>query len=232
MALENKISKKMLFGTLIYVLFFPVLLLFISGDWFWIQGWIFGIWFLALSYGAVFYLYFKDPNLLLERFRKPGTGGEKGWDKYFVYAIIVLFIVWFVIMPLDAKRFMWTQSFPLWLEGIGLIALIVSMYFTLYSYIDNPYLSPLVRIQKDRGQKVVSTGVYGIIRHPLYLGGILIFIGSPMLLGSVYGIIIGVIVSLLICGRIIGEEKVLTEELEGYDEYKKRVKYRLIPHIW
>lgn len=229
---ENKISKKMLFCTIVYVLFFPVLLLFISGDWFWIQGWIFGIWFLALSYGAVFYLYFKDPDLLLERFRKPGTGGEKGWDKYFVYAIIILFVVWFVIMPLDAERFKWTVNFPLWLEVIGIIALIVSAYFMLYSYIDNPYLSPLVRIQKDRGQKVVSNGVYGIIRHPMYLGGILLFIGTPMLLGSVYGIIIGVIVVPLLCGRILGEEKALSEELEGYTEYKNKVNYRLIPHIW
>ena len=71
---------------------------------------------LALSYGTVFYLYRNDPDLLLERFRRPGTGGEKGWDKYFVYTVIILVIVWFVIMPLDAKRFMWTQNFPLWLK--------------------------------------------------------------------------------------------------------------------
>jgi protein-S-isoprenylcysteine O-methyltransferase Ste14 len=135
-------------------------------------------------------------------------------------------------MPLDAKRFMWTQNFPLWLEMIGGIALIVSAYFMLRAYIDNTYLSPLVRIQKERGQKVISTGVYGIIRHPLYLGGILFCIGTPLLLGSVYGILIGVLGSILITGRIFGEEKVLLEELEGYDEYKKKVKYRLIPHIW
>lgn len=229
---KPKITKTRLFLTLIYILIFPAILLFISGDWSWIQGWIFSIWFLALSYGAVFYLYRKDPDLLLERFRKPGTGGEKRWDKYFVYAIIILFVIWFIIMPLDAKRFMWTQNFPLWLEVIGGLALIVSAYFMLYSYINNPYLSPLVRIQKEKDQKVISTGVYGIIRHPMYLGGILFFIGTPMLLGSLYGIIIGVLVSFLVCGRIFGEEKVLSEELEGYVEYKKKIKYRLIPHIW
>ncbi len=127
---------------------------------------------------------------------------------------------------------MWTLNFPLWLEVVGGIALIISAYFIIHSYMDNTYLSPLVRIQKERGQKVVSTGVYSFIRHPLYLGGILSFIGTPLLLGSVYGIIIGVVVFFLVCGRIFGEEKVLLEELKGYDEYKKKVKYRLIPHVW
>lgn len=66
----------------------------------------------------------------------------------------------------------------------------------------------------------------------MYLGGILLFIGTPLLLGSVYGILIGVLVSILVCGRIFGEEKLLIEELEGYNEYKKKVRYRLIPHVW
>lgn len=128
-------------------------------------------------------------------------------------------------MPLDSKRFIWTVNFPILLEIIGGIALITSAYFIFHSFVDNTYLSPLIRIQKDRGQKVVSTGVYGIIRHPLYLGGILFTIGTPMLLGSVYGILIGVLVSLFVIGRIFGEEKVLVEELEGYEYYKRKVKY-------
>lgn len=229
---KNKISKAMLLAMFAYVLIFPMAVLFISGDWLWIQGWIFTIWFLGLSYGTILYLYGNDPDLLRERFRRPGTGGEKNWDKYFVYVIGVLVLIWFVIMPLDAKRLMWTQNFPLWLEGIGLIMLMVSAYFTFHSYADNPYLSPLVRIQKDRGQKVISTGVYKIIRHPMYLGGILLFIGTPMLLGSIYGIVLGILGSILISLRIFGEEKVLMEELEGYAEYKKKVRYRLIPYLW
>lgn len=229
---KTKISKTILLGIFIYILIFPMGVLFISGDWLWIQGWIFTIWFLGLSYGTVYYLYRNDPDLLRERFRRPGTGGEKDWDKYFVYAIIILILSWFVIMPLDAKRFMWTQNFPLWLEGIGLIALMVSTYFMFHSFADNPYSSPLVRIQKDRGQKVISTGVYGFVRHPMYLGGILFFIGAPMLLGSIYGILLGILGFIMVIVRIFGEEKVLVEELEGYDVYKKKVRYRLIPRIW
>ncbi len=90
----------------------------------------------------------------------------------------------------------------------------------------------LVRIQSERRQQVVSTGVYGIVRHPMYLGGILLFIGTPMLLGSIYGVIIGISMLLLLTFRIIGEEKMMVNELDGYTEYKKKVKYRLIPFIW
>jgi protein-S-isoprenylcysteine O-methyltransferase Ste14 len=100
------------------------------------------------------------------------------------------------------------------------------------SYTDNPFVSPLVRIQKERKQYVVSTGVYGFVRYPMYLGAIFMFVGTPMLLGSKYGILIGAIISLLLVARIIGEEKMLIEELEGYADYKKKVRYRLIPFVW
>ena len=78
----------------------------------------------------------------------------------------------------------------------------------------------------------MSTGVYGFVRHPMYLGGILLFIGAPMLLGSMYGLFIGILISILLAARIIGEERMLVKELDGYADYRKKVKYRLIPFIW
>ena len=231
--MENqKTSIIKLFLTFIYILIFPVVLLIISGNWFWIQGWLFSIWFLGLSYTTIIYLYIYNPELLEERYRKPGSGEEKGWDKYFIYILLPSFIVWFVIMPLDAQRFDWTINFPLWLETIGFILLIVSGFFLLRSFKDNNFVSPLVRIQSDRDQKVVSTGVYGFVRHPMYLGGLTLFLGTPLLLGSLYGLIIGLFLSLLFVARIIGEEKMLIEELDGYSDYKNKVRYRLIPYIW
>jgi protein-S-isoprenylcysteine O-methyltransferase Ste14 len=231
--MENqKTSKIKLFLTFIYVLIFPAVLLFISGNWLWLEGWIFSIWFLGLCYLTIIYLYRYDPALLEERYKKPGSGEEKGWDKYFVYILFPSFIIWFVIMPLDAQRFAWTTNFPVWLESLGLIFLIGSAFFLFRSFKDNSFVSPLVRIQSERDQKVVSTGVYGIVRHPMYLGGILLFLGAPLLLGSVYGLIIGIFLSIFFLVRIMGEEKMLVEELDGYEDYKKKVKYRLIPYIW
>ena len=199
---------------------------------FWIQGWIFGLWLVALTYTIFLYMYFYDPELLMERYRKPGSSSEKGWDRYFMYLLVLGFMAWFLIMPMDAEKYGWIPNFPFYLEAVGLIFLVGCFYLSLKSYMDNTYLSPLLRIQSERGQKVVSTGVYGWIRHPLYLGGILMFLGAPLLLGSIYGFIVGLLMSLSLVLRIIGEEKMLTEKLEGYADYKKKVRYRLIPHVW
>ena len=90
----------------------------------------------------------------------------------------------------------------------------------------------MVRIQSERKQRVITTGVYGFVRHPLYLGCMLLMFGAPLLVGSVYSLIISFIGSPVLMGRIVGEEKMLVEELEGYEEYRKEVKYRLILFVW
>jgi protein-S-isoprenylcysteine O-methyltransferase Ste14 len=107
-----------------------------------------------------------------------------------------------------------------------------SFFLFFRSFTDNTYLSPLVRIQAERKQRVVSTGVYGFVRHPMYLGAVLTFVGVPLLLGSVCGIAVGGGLSVLLAARILGEEQMLVKELEGYDEYRERVRYRLVPGLW
>lgn len=233
MANENsKYTFGRLISALLFVLIIPAIPLFISGDWLWTEGWLFGIWFTAMCYTCVIYMYIKDPALLLERSRMPGTGNEKRWDIYVIIGIETAFFAWLVIMPLDAKRFGWSGHFPLWLKISGAVVLILSYYLLCWSVIDNPFASTLVRIQKERNQQVVSTGTYGLIRHPMYLGGLFLMIGAPMLMGSVYGLIIALLFIPLIIIRIIGEEKMLVNELAGYSDYKMKVKYRLIPFVW
>jgi protein-S-isoprenylcysteine O-methyltransferase Ste14 len=212
---NQKTSPIKIFLTFIYILIFPIIFLGLSVNWFWIQGWIFSLWFLGLSYTTIIYLYNYDPGLLEERYRKPGSGEEKGWDKYFIYILFPSFIIWFIIMPLDAQRFLWTTNFPLQLEIIGFLLLIGSAFLLFRSYKDNSFVSPLVRIQSERDQKVISTGVYGFVRHPMYLGGIMLFLGAPLLLGSIYGIIVGLFLSLLFVARIIGEEKNVDTRIRG-----------------
>jgi protein-S-isoprenylcysteine O-methyltransferase Ste14 len=229
---DRKPSFLTLLLTALYILFFPALLLSLSGDWFWIEGWIFTAWFLALCYAAISYLYRNDPGLLAERYKKPGSLNQQGWDRYVVIGLVLGFLAWIIVMPLDAKRFEWTTGFPVWLKVIGTVALMFSAFFFFRSYTDNTFLSPLVRIQTDREQRLVSTGVYGFVRHPMYLGGALLFIGTPLLLGSALGLAVGFALILLVAGRIVGEEKLLVQELEGYEAYRTKVKYRLIPFIW
>ncbi|HJX56743.1 MAG TPA: isoprenylcysteine carboxylmethyltransferase family protein [Methanoregula sp.] len=224
-------KKKIIFAFL-YILLFPALFFVISGDFTWHEGWIFSIWFLGLCYTTILYLYRKDPALLEERYKQPGTGNQEGWDRYVVYGLLVGFILWFVVMPLEAKRFGLSAGFPLWLKFFGGAALAGSFFLFFRSYTDNTFLSPLVRIQKDRGQQVVSTGVYGFVRHPMYLGAILMFFGAPLLLGSWYGLPAALALTALLMARILGEEEMLARELEGYREYTQKVRYRLFPGLW
>jgi protein-S-isoprenylcysteine O-methyltransferase Ste14 len=228
----NSLTPGKIVFTLIYILVFPTLLLSLSGDWLWAEGWIFSVWFIALCFATIIHLYRHDPDLLAERYKKPGTGNQKGWDRYVVIGLLIGFIAWIVIMPLDAKRYGWTAYFPLWIKVLGFTVLLFSFFFFYRSYAENTFVSALVRIQDERKQRVISTGVYGFVRHPMYLGGILLFLGTPMLLGSIYGFLIGMAMLFLLAGRIIGEEKMLVDELEGYEDYKKKVRYRLLPYIW
>jgi protein-S-isoprenylcysteine O-methyltransferase Ste14 len=149
-----------------------------------------------------------------------------------VYGLLIGFIAWIVVMPLDARRFAWSPAFPLPVKALGFLMLAGSFFLFFRSYTDNTFLSPLVRIQSDRKQQVVSTGVYGFVRHPMYLGAILMFTGVPLLLGSLWGIGAGLLLSVLLMVRITGEEAVLARELDGYREYQKIVRYRLFPRIW
>jgi protein-S-isoprenylcysteine O-methyltransferase Ste14 len=224
-------EKKFAFA-FFYILLFPVLLFLLAGDWDWREGWVFTIWFLVLCYTVIVYLYRKDPELLAERYQKPGTGNQEPRDIAVVIGIMVGFMVWIAIMPLDARRFHWSPPFPLWLQFAGVVMLALSFFFFFRSYIDNTYLSPLVRIQKERRQTVVSTGVYALVRHPMYLGGILMFLGTPLLLGSAGGIVAGLALTLLLMVRIPIEEALLLRELEGYGDYCQKVRFRLFPFIW
>ena len=229
----NKMSLgRFIFGAIITILIFPAVILFLSGDWLWLEGWIFSLWFVAMALSNMIYLYWKDPALLAERSKAPGSDNQKQWDKYLLTVIYFIAIVWLIIMPLDAKRFGWSPMFPVWLKVVGGVALIPALYLIYQATVENTYLSTLVRIQTDRKQHVISTGVYGFVRHPLYLGCLLMMLGAPLLLGSLYGLLISLIGLILVGGRIIGEEKTLVSELDGYTDYKQKVKYRLIPFVW
>jgi protein-S-isoprenylcysteine O-methyltransferase Ste14 len=230
---NNKLTVgRFIFSSFITILIFPAVILFLSGNWLWLEGWIFSLWFDAMVLSNMVYLYRNDPTLLAERSKMPGSDNQKQWDKYLSTVIYLMAIVWFIVMPLDAKRFGWSPYFPLWLKVLGSMALLPSLYLIFRATVENTFLSTLVRIQTERKQHVISTGVYGFVRHPLYLGCLLMIFGAPLLLGSLYGLIIGLIDLMVLVGRILGEEKMLVNELEGYEDYKKKVKYRLIPFVW
>jgi protein-S-isoprenylcysteine O-methyltransferase Ste14 len=228
----HPVSTLRLAGAALYIAAWPALMFVLAGDPRWLEGWAFAAWFLGLSTTVMVWLWRKDPALLAERFRRPGSGGQKSGDQVVVYALAAGFAAWIASMPLDAKRFGWTPYVPVSVKAIGAALLAASAFLFFRSFHDNTFLSPLVRVQSERRQRVVKTGVYGFVRHPMYLGAALMFVGAPLLLGSAMGLVLGWAMTLLLASRIVMEERVLMSELEGYAEYRTIVRYRLIPFVW
>ena len=225
-------SLKQVLVSFFYLLLFPVLLFLLAGDWHWFEGWLFSLIFCGLSLFVVIYLYVKDPDLLNERFGPPIQKNQKLWDKFLLVVFFLGFLSWYAIMPLDARRFHWSPVFPLWLRLFGAIVFIVAFYLLFSAMRENTFAAPVVKMQRDRGQKVISTGPYAIVRHPMYTGGVLLFIGGPLLLGSALGLLVGALLIVILVVRIFGEEQMLHHELAGYTAYAKQVRSRLIPFLF
>ena len=226
------VSLSKLIGSFFYLLIFPVILFFLAGDWRWTEGWVYSVIFLLMSFGTLFYLYFHDPELLKERFGSPIQQTQKPWDKVLLLLFFVEFIVWFAIMPLDGRRYAWSPPFPLWLRALGALLQIIATYLVFEAMRENTFAAPVVKMQKERGQKVISTGLYAIVRHPMYAGATLLFISAPLLLGSIGGLALGLVLILTIGARSVGEEAMLKEELDGYRDYMRKVKWRMIPYVF
>ncbi len=210
---------------------FGVALFVAAGTVRWAAGWIFLALFFGFTVALSGWLLDHDPALLVERQTGIGKPDQKTWDKAFFGIAAALFVSWLVLIPLDAVRFGWSHV-PAWLQAAGAGLLSGSFYFFFLTFRENAYLSPAVRVQAERGQTVVSTGPYAVVRHPMY-GTVIIFVaGATLLMGSWYGFVPGVLVVVATAVRAVAEERTLRRELAGYAEYMTRVKYRLIPYVW
>ena len=202
-----------------------------AGTFLWWAGWVYLVLVFGFAVALTFWLFKFNPDLLAERLTGIGKPDQKFWDKVFLSLLMLVFFAWMVLMPLDAVRFRWSHL-PLWIQWAGALFLLVSFYIFYLTFRENSYLSPAVRIQKERGQTVISTGPYKYVRHPLYAGFILFALGTALLLGSGYGLFGALLLIVMIAWRAVQEEQVLRDELAGYSDYMRRVRYRLVPHLW
>jgi protein-S-isoprenylcysteine O-methyltransferase Ste14 len=196
----------------------------------WPAGWI----YLILLYGWLFIgillLLKYNPGLLAERINV-SPPNQKAWDKVFIALLDLFLFALLVLMPLDAVRFHWSWM-PIFLQMVGAIALVVSFVLMSLVFRENSYLSATVRVQEERGQTVITTGPYHYVRHPMYAGGLFMFLGTPLLLGSWYGVLLTLLFLPALIVRAVLEERTLLRELPGYGAYMTQVKYRLIPYVW
>ena len=223
-------NLKVLAGVVFLFLVFTLTLFLSAGTFTWRAGWVFMALFFSFVIAITLWLYRYNPALLSER-TTVTRADQKSWDKVIVLLLNVIFLVWLILMPLDAIRFHWSQM-SIWLQGVGAVVLVCSFYIFFLTFRENSYLSPVVRIQQERGQTVVASGPYHYVRHPMYAGALLFFVGTTFLLGSWYGLLWGVLLVGMVARRAVLEERTLQQELQGYDGYMIQVKYRLIPRVW
>jgi protein-S-isoprenylcysteine O-methyltransferase Ste14 len=183
----------------------------------------------GVVFGAL--LLKRDPGLLAARLGALNQKGQPVWDKLFLLVFIGCFMAWLWLMARDAQ--VWRLShMPVWLNAVGGLLVLAGFAGVMRVFRENSFAAPVVRVQAEREQRVIDTGPYGHVRHPMYAASLLYLTGMPLLLGSWLGLAGALVIALAMARRAVAEEGVLARELAGYADYRTRVRYRLIPKIW
>jgi protein-S-isoprenylcysteine O-methyltransferase Ste14 len=192
--------------------------------------WVYLGTYLGFLFGAWWFIFRKDPELLEER-RQSGAGAER-WDRVWLRIYTVFLLITLIVALLDVGRLHWSDTVPLWLQIVCLLVSMAAMVFSGWAMYENTFFSEVVRIQHDRGHRVVTTGPYRYVRHPGYLGNIVTISCTALALGSWLALIPAGIVVALFFVRTALEDQTLQDELDGYAEYAQTVRFRLVPGVW
>jgi protein-S-isoprenylcysteine O-methyltransferase Ste14 len=211
------------FGSFAAVLFWP------AGTFAWTAGWVhYGI-IVATLFGNYFYLRRVNPAVIVHRMQL--GRGTKRWDQVWLAVFTLLFLALYIVAGFDAVRYQWS-SMPVWLWPPGLVCWLAGNALLTWAMGVNPFFEKTVRIQTDRGHRVIDTGPYAFVRHPGYLGFFGWLLSVPLMLGAAWALLPAALAILSVVVRTALEDRTLREELDGYAAYAHRVRYRLIPGIW
>ena len=223
--MEKDLCFKALLKFSLGVVAIGILLFLPAGTFHYWKAWLLmGILFIPMLFAGIV-LLLKNPDLLKKRLNTKESQAEQ---RLVINLSVAMFLLGFVLAGLNF-RFGWIIA-PDWLSWTGTAIFLLS--YMLYAEVlkENAYLSRTVEVQK--GQKVVDTGLYGIVRHPMYTITIFLFLSMSLVLGSLISFVVFLAYPVIIAKRIINEEAVLEKDLDGYTEYKKKVKYKIIPYLW
>ncbi|MCK1734252.1 isoprenylcysteine carboxylmethyltransferase family protein [Bradyrhizobium sp. 138] len=221
---------RLLLQNTIFVVGMGALLFASAGTLRWPSAWVFLATSTLLGPLCGWWLYRIDPALLAERLRPVLQKDQPAADKVFMSVFIVAMLAWLVLIGID-RRMQWSDM-PVALQVVGFALFLLSTLFTLWVFRENSFAAPVVKLQAERAQRVISTGPYAHVRHPMYSGMVLFFTGMPLLLGSWWGLAMMPLFIGLFAVRIPIEERTLREGLPGYTDYAARVRYRLMPGVW
>lgn len=223
-----KLALQTMASAVFGLLFFGVALFWPAGTFHYWQAWVFIAVFMSVTLVSSLYLSIKDPAALQRRMHAGPTAETRLLQKVIISATIVSVLAVLIISALD-HRFGWSQV-PTAVVILGNVLVAVGLLSAQAVVFQNSFAGASIRV--EAGQQVVSTGLYGVVRHPMYSSTVVMMLGTPLALGS-YWAVLAVILTLPVLGmRITDEENMLRTELDGYDEYTRKVKYRLVPYVW
>jgi protein-S-isoprenylcysteine O-methyltransferase Ste14 len=194
---------------------------------FW-QAWVYLLVFVGSSASITVYLWRNDPKLL-ERRINAGPAAETQPLQKLIQAVAALTFVGSLVVPSLDRRFTWSRV-PFAMEIAGDILMLLGFFIIFRVFRENSFTAATIEVAAD--QKVISTGPYSVVRHPLYAGALVMLFGTPLALGSSWGLLLMIPMTLVIALRLLDEERFLAKNLPGYTEYCQRVRYRLVPYIW
>jgi protein-S-isoprenylcysteine O-methyltransferase Ste14 len=192
------------------------------------QGWLFLVTFIGSSVALGFYFAKHDPALIERRMRAGPRAEQEPAQKVIIALLMADFLLLIVLPALD-RRFHWSPL-PAWLSCLGAAGIVASFVVFFIVMKQNSYAASTVRVEAE--QPVISTGLYGVVRHPMYTGALLLALCTPLALGSSLSLLLVIPMLPILAWRLLDEERVLTRDLPGYVDYCRRVRYRLIPGLW
>src|SRR5579883_369942 len=231
---QDQLQQRMDRGRLIRVLlavpvYFALFMFLPAGTWEWLKGWVFILVFVSSMAIVSVYLWRVNPEVVVAR--ATSHEGTKRWDKILVSLLLLAVYAIVPVAALDDERFHWLPL-PWWVCVIGYGLFFSGMVLVTWAESVNKFFEVTVRLQTDRGQMVIDTGPYAIVRHPGYVSGILIAVGTALCLASVWALIPAGLATVLFIVRTRWEDQTLQSELPGYTEYTQRVRSKLIPGVW
>jgi protein-S-isoprenylcysteine O-methyltransferase Ste14 len=225
-----RMIAKLLLQNTIFVVALGALLFASAGTLDWPAAWVFLVVSAIIGPACGLWLAKTDPALLAERLRPTFQADQPAADKKFMLTFVVVALVWLVAIGLDRRAH--ASDVPLPLQALGLAMYLLSTAFIMWVFRENSFAAPVVKVQAERHHRVVSSGPYAFVRHPMYSGVMLFFFGVPLLLGSWWGLAIAPVFAILFAIRARIEERALVEGLPDYADYAARVRYRLVPGLW
>lgn len=232
MTAQTKImTPRLLLRMFIVIVLFPLIPMIVSGNWDWWEAWTYGLISVVSFFISRLLAVRRSPDILAERARSMELEDAKSWDRILAPSLAFGNILILVVAGLD-QLFKWTSAFELPVRIVSLVVIVLGFLFGSWAMVENRFFSGVVRIQKDRGHRVVTTGPYRIVRHPGYAGALWTYLALPVLLDSLWAFIPAILLAGILVLRTALEDRTLQEELPGYREYTRQTRYRLIPGIW